>query len=191
MFRWKIAAETFAIEARDHAEAWSRREIERIADCHYRRSDFELLGISDRQGRAGQINFQQRDPAAEIGHQLACRILFPFELNVNVLRFAADRVSGVESSHRVNKKTGPGKSTVLIRGFDFYDGFAATLEDIFDFAANRSHRFRLLLNRYRRFRSRCLLAITSRDGEEGQRKCDLRGHRKLRSQQEIERKSRT
>src|ERR1700751_6223939 len=109
MLSWKITAQTLAIESGDHAEARCLREIKRITNRDDRRRNFELVGISDRQCRAGQVRFQERDAASEIGHQLASRIFFTLILDVDVFRFASDGIGGVKSPHWVDKKPGTGK----------------------------------------------------------------------------------
>ena len=123
MFRREISAKTFAIEATDHAETRRLGEIEWIADGHDRGGNLELPGISDWQSRSGEIDFEQRNAATQISHQLACRIFFPFELDFDVIRFAANSVGGVKRAHWIDEETGPGKFAVLVGRFNFDDCF--------------------------------------------------------------------
>src|SRR5205807_8062359 len=114
VFGWKISAETLAIETGDHAKAWGFRQIERITSRNNRSSDFKLIRVADWQRRTGQIHFQHRDTAPKISHQLARRIFFAFELNLDVLSFAPHRIGGVKRAGRIDKEAGPGKFAMLI-----------------------------------------------------------------------------
>ena len=142
MFRWKISAETFAIETGDRAKAWGLREIERISNRNDRSSNLELLRAGDRQRRAGQIHFQHGDAAADIGQQLPRGIFSSFELNRHVLGFATDRISSVKRAGWIDKEPSAGKFAVLIGRLDFDYRFGAVLENIFDFATDSGRRFR-------------------------------------------------
>src|SRR6266568_4607518 len=48
MFRRKISAETFAVEASDHAKAWRLSQIERISNRNHGSGDFESVRATDR-----------------------------------------------------------------------------------------------------------------------------------------------
>src|SRR5437879_3252440 len=134
----KIAAEVFAIKSCDHAEAWRLRQIERVTDGHHWRGDLDLIGFADRQSRCGEIDFQHRDTAADVGQKLAGRIILAVDINAEVARFAANGVGGIKRAGWIDKKSGAAELAVLVDAMDFYHCARAAGEDVFDLLADRS-----------------------------------------------------
>ena len=147
----EITAEIFPIESRDHSETGRFRQIERITDRDHGRGEAEFSGFSDGQERRLGLHLQERDPAAQIGHQLGGVIFFALELHREIIRFAADRIGGVDGAGRINEKAGAGKLAVFIDGVDLDDRLATAFEDRLDLAADRAGR--VLLARGGRGRS--------------------------------------
>jgi hypothetical protein len=78
---------------------------------------------------------------------LTCGIFSAAKLDFKILRFAADRLSGVKGSHWIDKKSGAGKFAVLVAGLNFDDGLGRAVKDVFNLATDCGSRVGLLLDR--------------------------------------------
>src|SRR6266481_6285696 len=101
---------------------------------------FRSLGFANGQGRRCGIDFQDGDAAPNIGYELSCRQLLPFEFNTKIVPFPANGIGRVNRSGRVDKKTGAGKLAVFVVTMNFHHRFLATIENIFDLATDAEGR---------------------------------------------------
>src|SRR5205085_11169204 len=95
----------------------------------------------NRQRRRGRIDFQNGDATPNIGHKLSRRQLLPIELNAKVVALSAHRIGGVNRSCWIDEKAGAGKLTVFIVAMNLHDRLFATIENIFDLAADAGGRW--------------------------------------------------
>src|SRR5256884_9568880 len=72
-----------------------------------------VFGFANGQGRRCGIDFEDGNAAPNIGYELSCRQLLPFELNTKIVPFPANGIGRVNRSGGVDKKTGDRKSTRL------------------------------------------------------------------------------
>ena len=136
----EVAAKIFSIEAGDHSETGRPGQIERITNRHHWCGQSELGRFADRKKRRRRVDFEERDAAAKVRHQLRGVICFPSELNGKIIRFAADGIGGVDRAGRINKKPGAGEFAVFVDRVNFDDRVPAAFEDGLDLAADRAGR---------------------------------------------------
>ena len=122
----KIAAEKFPIKPGDHSETGCFGKIERKANGHNRRGDFNLFGLADGQGGRRDVRLQDRDATAHIGHHQTRGICLAVEFDRQVFSITADGISGVERARGIDEETGAGEIAVLVGPADLYDGFRRT-----------------------------------------------------------------
>src|ERR1041385_9360419 len=115
----KKSTQIFAIKAGDHTEGGRLRKVERIADAYHGRGDFEILRFSDRQCRSDRIDLQHRNAATDVGDDLFCGIGFALELDGEIFRVAANRVSRVKGAGWINEKSGAENIAVFIDAVNF------------------------------------------------------------------------
>ena len=136
MRRRKIAAEIFAIEPGNHAEAWGLGKIQGKTNRDDRSGHFQQFRFAYGEGGRGHVSFQHCHSATHIGQNLARRICFAFKFNREIFRLAANGVRRVERAGGVDKKSGAEYFTVLINSMDLDDGFGRAFENIFNLATD-------------------------------------------------------
>src|SRR5438045_6740607 len=114
--------------------------MERVSDCNNRCGHLNVLGFVNGQGPRCGVDREDGNAAPNIGYELSCRQLLPFELNTKIVPFPANGIGRVNRSRRIDKKTGAGKLAVFVVTMNFHYRFLATIENIFDLAADTGSR---------------------------------------------------
>ena len=134
------AALVLEIEAADGAEDGREREIHRVANGDDRGGDGELARIAEAEEGSFGVDLEDGDAAADIADEPLGRVTRATEGDLDVARFAAHGVGGVEGAVGINEEAGAGEIPALVGRLDAHHRGAALVEDHLHFVLERVER---------------------------------------------------